>query len=99
MTIEKFVRRSKIIEAYLSEIACFGRQAEFGGMLQPFHPHFRAVVIAQEHLLNALERLLESRSIVQLGESSRTPYEAVSPSAEASFGLGDTAGLKLQRAS
>ncbi len=57
MTIEKFVRRSQIIAEHLSEIAMHGGQAEVNGALQPTSPRYRAVVVAQEHLLNALERL------------------------------------------
>jgi len=59
MTTEKFVRRSQIIAAYLSEIAIHGGQVELNGVIQPVSAHYREVVSAQERLLNAVERLLE----------------------------------------
>ena len=59
MTNEKFVRRNQIIAQHLSEIALQREQIEIGGVVLPFDPHFREVLSAQEHLLNALERLLE----------------------------------------
>lgn len=59
MTTEKFVRRSQIIAEHLSEIALRGGQVELDSVLQPASPHYRAVLVAQERLLNALERLLD----------------------------------------
>jgi len=59
MTTEKFVRRSRIIAQHLAEIALHREQIEAEGASQPFNQHFREVLGAQEHLLNAVERLLE----------------------------------------
>lgn len=59
MTNEKFVRRNQIIARHLAEIALQREQIEADGTARPFDPHFREVLSAQEHLLNALERLLE----------------------------------------
>ena len=59
MTIEKFVRRSQLIEQLLSEIARRGGQEELEPALKSVNPHFQAVLGAQERLLNAVERLLE----------------------------------------
>ncbi len=59
MTSEKFMRRNQIIAQHLSEIALQRKQVEMDGVAQPFDPHFREVLSAQEHLLNAVERLLE----------------------------------------
>lgn len=59
MTNEKFVRRNQIIAQHLSEIAVQREQIETDGAARPFDPYFREVLCAQEHLLNAVERLLE----------------------------------------
>ena len=59
MTTEQFVRRSQIIAQHLSEIAHYDEQVELGGVRQPINPYFRAVISAQERLLNAVEQLLE----------------------------------------
>lgn len=59
MTTEKFIRRSQIIAQHLTDIALHSEQIEVGAVLRLVNPHFRAVLSAQEHLLNAVERLLE----------------------------------------
>lgn len=59
MTTEKFVRRNRIIAQHLAEIALHREQIEADGAGQPFNRYFREVLGAQEHLLNAVERLLE----------------------------------------
>ena len=59
MTNEKFVRRNLIIAQHLSEIALQREQIGTDGAALPFDPYFREVLSAQEHLLNALERLRE----------------------------------------
>ena len=59
MTPEKFVRRSQIIAGHLTEIAGYTGQVDPHCVLQPITPHYRAVLVAQEHLLNAAERLLD----------------------------------------
>jgi len=59
MTPEQFVRRSQIIAQHLSEIALHDERVELGSVRQPINPHFRAVISAQERLLNAVEQLLE----------------------------------------
>ncbi len=59
MTNEKFVRRNQIITQHLSEIALQREQIGTDDAALPFAPYFREVLSAQEHLLNAVERLLE----------------------------------------
>ncbi|MDB5977223.1 MAG: hypothetical protein JWR07_3983 [Nevskia sp.] len=59
MTTEKFVRRNRIIAQHIAEIALHREQIEAEGASQPFNRYFREVLGAQEHLLNAVERLLE----------------------------------------
>jgi len=68
MTMEKIVRRNLLIAQHLSEIALHHGQVDADGGLQSDSPHFRAVLGAQERLLNALEHLLEklpARALVQ----------------------------------
>ena len=59
MTLEKIILRNKIIAQHLSEIALHGARIESDGAVQPASPQFRAVLSAQERLLNAVEQLLE----------------------------------------
>ena len=59
MTMEKMVRRNQLIAQHLSEIALHHGQLDAGGARQADSAHFRAVLGAQERLLNALEHLLE----------------------------------------
>ena len=59
MTLEKIILRNNIIAQHLSEIALHGDRIEPDGSMQPVGPQFRAVLSAQERLLNAVEQLLE----------------------------------------
>jgi hypothetical protein len=60
MTFDHFVRRNGIIAQYLSEIAIHSEKADSDGVLEPLHTHFRAVMLAQQRLLDAVDRLLDS---------------------------------------
>ncbi len=59
MNTEQFVRRNQVIAQHLYEIALHSGEVEAGGRLLPVNLYFRAVLKAQEGLLNAAERLLE----------------------------------------
>ncbi len=59
MTVEKFIRRNKIIAERVTQLRQHGDQMHWDGIVHPVNPQFRDVLQAQERLLNALERLLE----------------------------------------
>ena len=89
MTTEKFVRRNRIIAQHLAEIALHREQIEADGAGQPFDRYFREVLGAQEHLLNAVERLLEQlpgRSVTPHGiEHAPAPASAANDSLHAAI--------------
>lgn len=57
MTTEQFLRRNQIIGERLAQIAACGQYLQ--GKAVPADLRLRAVLQAQERLLNAMERLLE----------------------------------------
>lgn len=57
MTTEQFIRRNQIIGERLAQIAACGQYLQHGAA--PPDLRLRAVLQAQERLLNAMERLLD----------------------------------------
>jgi hypothetical protein len=69
MIADKIFRRSRVIAAHISEIVLRNHQDDRSGALLPTNAAFREVIVTQERLLNAVERLLEKmpgRSFRQL---------------------------------
>lgn len=62
MSIEKLLRRNQMIAAHLKELAAHREQMQWDGILHPVNPQFRDMLQAQERLLNAVERVLDSLS-------------------------------------
>lgn len=60
MSIDKVLSRNQMIAAHLKELASYREQMQWDGLLHPVHPQFRELMQAQERLLNAVERMLDS---------------------------------------
>ncbi|MDB5987087.1 MAG: hypothetical protein JWR16_2140 [Nevskia sp.] len=60
MTFEKFLKRNKLIAEYLAQIALHRDAVGWVDSAMPLDASFRDVLAAQERLLTAAERLLES---------------------------------------
>jgi hypothetical protein len=59
MTIEQFVRRSRMIAENLDHILVQREKLKWVGAAGLANPHFRQVCAAQERLLNAMEEMLD----------------------------------------
>ena len=59
MTTDKFSRRNQAISLNMARIAAWRESNHSKDFLKPADPQYRAVLQAQEHLLNVTERLLE----------------------------------------
>lgn len=62
MTQDKFIKRNQLIARHLEQIACERAAAGNENRLTPSTPYFRELLIAQERLLLAAERMLEPDS-------------------------------------
>ncbi|MBV8063268.1 MAG: hypothetical protein JOY51_06705 [Nevskia sp.] len=60
MSVDKFLRRNQMITACLQELAQYREQMQWDGVLHPVNPLVREMMQAQERLLNAVERVLET---------------------------------------
>jgi hypothetical protein len=60
MSIDKILRRHQMIAACLDELCLHREQMQWDGVLHPVNPLVRDLYQAQERLLTALERVLDT---------------------------------------
>ena len=66
MSVDKFLRRNQMIAAYLQELAEHREQMQWDGVLHPVNPLVREMFQAQERLITALERVLDTMPVPRI---------------------------------